>query len=133
MKKIHLMIILFSLISVRVNAQIKLDENKVAQFANEVFLNCNQYNTPQYYESYKNQIKKIEIITTNELSEIGKPAVSIKTISLKNKCNANIMHDNATNFTPENFNPLKYFFPKSESALYFQIDDTQYVIVVKPY
>lgn len=130
-KGIFILLITLS-ISSSAFSQIKLDENKVAQFAQEVYLNCNQYTTSPYLEIYKKEINRIEIIQLSDIKSQDKILQGILTLSLKNKCNPSLQYDNAQNFVPESFNPLKYFFPNNTSPVYYQIKGIDYVIKVNP-
>jgi hypothetical protein len=114
-------------------SETKLKENKVTEFANEVFLNCTQYAQSAYFELYKRNLNSITIYKSTEISLDNKQINSIKTLALKNKCNSNLTYDDAANFKPENFNPLKYFFPRSEVPLYYKIDGTDYIIKINPF
>ncbi len=109
---------------------IKIDENKVSVFANEVFKNCMQYATPEYYESYKRKIQSIEIVKLSDLQNTNIEFRKLKDVMLKNKCNYSLQYDNASNFSPENFNPLKYFFLRTYEPAYYTIEGVEYVIKV---
>lgn len=130
--KVHLFVF-FILINCCTPAfsQIKPDESKVAQFAQEVYLNCNEYTTPQHLELYKNHLQAINILKTADVTDIVQ-LQNISNVALKNKCNSELQYDNAQNFSPQNFNPLKYFFPKSDAPLYYKINETDYIIQVNP-
>lgn len=131
MKKFYLSLALLTGVSFTSFSQIKVDENKVAQFAQEVYQNCAQYTTAQYLDIYKNTIRRITIITSKDVQD-DKKIVKISTLSLRDKCNPALKYDTAANFTPAGFNPLKYFFPQNNSPLFYQIEGTDYIIQVNP-
>lgn len=126
-----LLILLAFFSSTEAFSQIKLDENKVNQFAKEVFLSSIEYTTPEHLELYKDQIRRISILKTAEINA-DTQLQSIFSLSLKNKYNPSLQYDNGVNFIPSNFNPLKYFFPNSDAPLYYKINGTDYIIQVNP-
>lgn len=128
-----IILLFFTLSSANAFSETKLSENKVAEFANEVYLNCSQYAQSAYLDLYKKNIRSITIYKSTEISLENKLVNSIKTLALKNKCNTSLTYDDAANFKPESFNPLKYFFPRSEKALYYKIDGTDYIIMINPF
>ncbi len=129
--KITLTITLFCISKVYSQSS-RLDTNNVAQFANEVFLNCMQYTTPEHLDLYKIKLLKVEIIKIDDKQLLGKTINNITSLKLKNKCNTMLKHDDALSFSVQTFNPLKYFFPKSEEPTYYKIDAVNQIIKVYP-
>lgn len=102
---------------------------KAQQYANEVFQDCSQYAQPEYLPDYENILSRMEVLTTSTYTS-GYTLLS--TVLLKNKCNPDLIRDDASNFDPANFNPLKYnldYFPKGSDKAY-RIDETSYIIVI---
>lgn len=102
---------------------------KAQQYANEVFLNCNQYAQPAYIPDYVNILSRTEVTTTATYTS---GYVLLSTVLLKDKCNPDLVRDNATNFDPDNFNPLKYnldYYPKNTDKAY-KVDGTSYIIII---
>jgi len=98
------------------------------QFNTEIYLNCEQYQTPQYVKMTLENLKKIEIY---KLEKDASP-FSYKMITdatLKDKCNNSLTYDNyVKNFDIKKFNPEKYFLVPNE---YYRIDGTDYLIKLK--
>jgi hypothetical protein len=102
---------------------------KAQHYANEVFQGCNHYAQPEYLPDYEDILSRMEVLTTSSYTS-GYTLLS--TVLLKNKCNPGLMRDDASNFDPANFNPLKYnldYFPKGSDKAY-RIDGTSYIIVI---
>lgn len=108
-----------------------VDKNKVADFAAEVYLNCPQYAHETYFEKYQFNIGQVEILQIDNEEKLSQYNL-LSTVMLKNKCNKTLQHDSGLRFSPETFNPLKYFFPFHEknSAIY-RVDGTNYIIRIK--
>ena len=133
-EKAHLSFSLMLFLSFSVSSQTisRLDTAIVAKYAQEVYLNCNQYATSDYLDLYKRQIVRTEIIKVDDIQLTGKTINNINSLKLKNKCNPLLKYDDASNFSVENFNPLKYYFLRTDIPLYYKIYGTSYIIKVNP-
>lgn len=103
---------------------------KAQQYANEVFQDCSQYAQSQYLPDYEDILNRMEVVTTAAYTSADYTLLSA--VLLKNKCNPNIVRDDASNFDPNNFNPLKYnldYFPKGSDKAY-RVDGTSYIIII---
>lgn len=104
---------------------------KVEKDINEFAKNAPQYTTGAYYKDYADRISRVEI-KTRPISP-GEPYTLLSTVILLNKYNPELKRDNAQNFNPETFNPLKYnfaFFAKTDQI--YRVDGTNYIIVIHP-
>ena len=108
-----------------------VDKNKVAEFAKEVFFDCDQYAQEVYFEDYQYMIEQVEILILDDQEKLNQfPLLS--TIMLKNKCNKTMEYDTESKFSKDTFNPLKYFFPfYTENTKLYHVDGTNYVIRIK--
>lgn len=100
-------------------------------YADEVYLDCNQYAAPEYVTKYAAILGRIEIKT--EAISADETYIPLSTVGLKNKCNNSLERDTELTFNPENFNPFKYHlsFHKSVDVTY-RVDNTVYLIVIHP-
>ena len=99
-QKAHLSFSMMLFLSFSVSSQtIRLDTVKVAKYAQEVYLNCNQYATSDYLDLYKRQIVRTEIIKVDDIQLTGKTINNINSLKLKNKCNPLLKYDDASNFS----------------------------------
>lgn len=98
-------------------------------FADEVFLDCNQYAGPDYIEGYANALSRVEIKT--EAISAAETYIPLSTVALKNKCNNSLERDTELTFNPENFNPFKYHLNLYKSTdVTYRVDNTVYIIVI---
>lgn len=110
--------------------RVDLNQNHVQTWANEVFRDCPEYASSEYVEIYKEQVKKVSMVKVADLSNRFN-ITDLSNVGLKSKCNPDLEYDNGDEFSPENFNPLKYFFDfnASEDRLY-RVDGTNYLITI---
>ncbi len=104
-------------------------EAKAQQFISEVYKNCTQSTEDSEIKDYAERLSRIEIVPLSEYT--SEDYTLLSKVDFKNKCNADLQYDNATNFNPSAFNPFKYglsFFPKSDKA--YRVDNTQYIILI---
>lgn len=101
---------------------------RVAVFAEEVYLNCPQYRNAELLSIYESQINRVSLLELTPEQVINHPLLS--TVQLKNKCNPALTYDNQS-FNPTDFNPLKYFFNYTATEdVYYRIDNTNYVVII---
>jgi hypothetical protein len=104
---------------------------KAQNYADEVFLECNQYAQPGYIEMYVQMLSRVEIKTESFSS--SESYIPLSTIGLKNKCNTALERDTELTFNPENFNPFKYHLDfLSKTDVTYRVDNTPYIIVIHP-
>lgn len=100
-------------------------------YADEVFLDCNEYAAAHYVAKYAAILGRIEIKT--EAISTTESYIPLSTIALKNKCNTSLERDTELTFNPENFNPFKYHLSFYKSAdVTYRVDNTVYIIVIHP-
>lgn len=103
---------------------------KAQGFANEVFQDCPQYTQEAYINKYVTVIERVQV--TTEPFTPTENYQKLSTLNLNNKCNQQMQND-AGNFNPETFNPLKYNLDYSQTTIKkYRVDNTNYVIVVNP-
>lgn len=104
---------------------------KVKKDVNEFYKNAPQYRTQAYFPGYIDRISRVEI-KTKPIST-GEPYTLLSSVILLNKYNPELKRDNAQNFDPTDFNPLKYnfaFYAKTDQI--YRVDNTNYIIVIHP-
>lgn len=107
-----------------------ISQEKLTDYAHEVFLNCPQYVNNELMPIYKSQIARVQILEHS--SSIDENIQSLGQVIVKNKCNPSLIADDA-NFSIEKFNPLKYFFNYSSSEpIEYRIPNTKYTILISP-
>lgn len=130
-KYIQLLVIISPFFGFAQESVYLIDKNKVAEYALEVYSNCPKYAEEPYHEDYLFQISQVEIFKIDDESALNQYKL-LSTVDLKNKCNSSLIHDVGENFLPENFNPLKYFFPfYNAKPTIYRVDGTNYVVRIK--
>ena len=108
-----------------------IDKIKVTAYVEEVYQNCPEYTEERYFDDYLYKIGHTEIIKIENEEKLSQYDL-LTTVSLNKKCNLALTHDTGENFSPERFNPLKYFFPFYEkNSTVYRVDGTNYVIRIK--
>lgn len=109
----------------------RIDTTKVAEFANEVYLDAPQYAQQTYFPAY---IEKIKQVTILHKDQVPQTEVLLSSVRLVDKYNSSLGYDKGSGFSPETFNPLKYFFNfyTLKEAHYFIVDGTDYVVKISP-
>lgn len=135
MKKLLLQFLFFSGVCcvsphVSLAQQLTSAEEKVAQFLNEVYLNC-----PQYADSIHiaRGIEFLDRVKTHTVALGQYPeCLLLSSVPLKNKCNENLQND-VNLFSTETFNPFKYLFSfYSTQTAYYRVDGTDIIIEILP-
>jgi hypothetical protein len=107
-----------------------ISQEKLTNYAQEVFLNCPQYVNNDLMPIYRSQIARVQILEHS--SKIDENLQSLGQVIVKNKCNPSLIADNAS-ISIEKFNPLKYFFNYSSSEpIEYRIPNTKYTILISP-
>lgn len=100
-------------------------------YADEVFLDCNQYTAPYYVSKFAAKLGRVEIKT--EALSSTESYIPLSTVELKNKCNGSLERDTEITFNPENFNPFKYQLDFNKTSdITYRVDNTTYIIVIHP-
>lgn len=113
-------------------AEFRIDPStdKVQIWANEVYQDCPEYASAEHVKIYKEQVQKVIITEVADLSNYY-DLIDLSTVGLKNKCNFSLQHDTSVDFSPNNFNPLKYFFDFYASGYKsYHISGTNYIITI---
>lgn len=110
-----------------------IDESKLDHFINEVYADKKQervYAIPQKTEKLASQLQRVEIVKKN--ASHPKDMHLLSNIPVINTYNKSLKVD--TPFDPNSFNPLKYKFDffRSDKSVYYLVDNSDYVIVIKP-
>lgn len=104
---------------------------EVNALVQEVFRDCPEVVTERELRDYEAVMQRISLIS---VADLPKEAVLLSLASriLRTKCNADLVFDNATNFSKDTFNPFKYIINfHSKADQYFLIDGTEYVLHVR--
>ncbi|QHI36313.1 hypothetical protein IMCC3317_16750 [Kordia antarctica] len=129
----------FLFLGLCINAQTKNDhynfkEQQVDTFINEVYGDQAQkviFSNKNLYEAFKKLIlQRMKIVKQSEIQ--GKKVPKITDQGMLNTYNSALRHDAAFNIN--NFNPLKYklaFFDIASVRIY-QIDNTDYILIIQP-
>lgn len=106
------------------------NQDQVQSWANEVYRDCPEYASSAHVEIYTAQAKKVSIVEVADLSNRYN-ITELSSVGLKNKCNPDLDYESGDSFSPENFNPLKYFFDfnASEDQMYL-VNGTHYIITI---
>lgn len=113
---------------------VKITDEKVANFAKEVYHDVLEYQNEELLQAYKETLNRFEIIkATDAFIQAGNYSL-ISTLDLMNKYNPDLEYDKGPDFDVENFNLLKYFFPtaKDGSSEYYRIYKTNYLVRLLP-
>lgn len=102
---------------------------KTIQFANEVFQDVTEYQTPEHLANYSNFINQV---TVQEVGALAANYETLQNVGLKNKYNPNLTFDQA-GFDVLNFNPLKYHFNFYDTHVQkYRIGTTNYIVIINP-
>lgn len=104
---------------------------KVHQYAAEVYKDCTLFAEPQYMPEYIEEVSRVKVI--KEAFQPNEQYKLLSSFKLKNKCNMDMVTDNANTINPDNFNSLKYFFNfYSKTIQKIRVDNSPYVIIILP-
>lgn len=104
---------------------------KAHQYAAEVFRDYPLYAGAEYMPDYIADLSRVEI--KQEAIQANENYKLLSSFELKDKYNSDLEVDNASNFKPEHFNALKYFFNfYAKTTQKIRVDNSTYVIVIHP-
>lgn len=104
---------------------------KAHQYAAEVFKDNPEFAGSKYMPEYIEELSRIEI--KKEAIQPNEQYKLLSSFLLKNKYNSALETDNASNFNPDHFNALKYFFNfYSKTIQKIRVDNSPYIIVILP-
>jgi len=112
--------------------QLRIDpaHEKLQMWANEVYGDCPEYASAEHLKIYKEQVAKVVITEVADLSYYN-DLTDLANVGLKNKCNLSLQYDTSIDFSPTNFNPLKYFFDfYAVEDKSYHISGTNYIITI---
>lgn len=119
-----------STVSAQTNAAEIAANERLQAWITEVYRDCPQYASEEYFKIYEEQVRKVSVNNVSDLSNLYNVA-NLTSVGLKNKCNPDLEYDYGTGFSPENFNPLKYFFDfYSTEDRFYIVDGTNYIITI---
>ena len=129
MKNTALLIGFFSIASFSFSQEIT-EALPVQVYASEVYRDCPDYAGPEYLANYAERLQRVEI--RQEPVTSGETYPKLSSVSLKNKCNPELVRDEL-NFNAGAFNALKYRFNfQSQVQQIYRVDNTAYIIVLHP-
>lgn len=102
-------------------------------FITEVFRDCPDVISDRQRQEYDEVLKRTKIILVSDIPQDAQ-LLSLSSRILRTKCNADLVRDNASTFSEDQFNPLKYIinFRASENQ-YFLIDGTEKVLFIQAF
>lgn len=108
-----------------------VDVRNAKKFTVEVYANT-EYAGPKYIEHNQSLLARtiIKKITSNPPAQY----TNLSTVKLIDKYNA-VERENASNFNPSTFNPLKYdlnYYSKTTEPIFYRVDHTDYYIIINP-